>query len=189
VSRSLTAGMVTEVTASQLAPIVIIKAEFDGGDLRLWSGIGDLTYSSETYTGVGNIMALREITETTSLEATGIEITLSGIASSIIAIALAENYQGRPITVWFGALNNSGAIIADPYQIFKGRMDVLEIMESGETATVTMKCESRLIDFNRVKVKRYTSEDQKALYSGDKGCDFVARLQDQQLVWGRTSST
>lgn len=188
-SRDLTAGMITEVTAAQLSPIYIIKAEFDSGDLNLWSGIGDLTFNSETYTGVGNIIAIESIEENSSLEANGLSITLSGIPSSIISTALSEDYQGRFLTVWFGALDTSGAIVSDAYQMFKGRMDVLEISESAATATVNMKCENVLIDFNRTKERRYTPEDQKSEYAGDKGFDFVARLQDQQITWGRQNQS
>ena len=32
---------------------VAVKAEFDTADIRVWSGLGDATISSETYTGAG----------------------------------------------------------------------------------------------------------------------------------------
>jgi hypothetical protein len=32
-----------------------------------------------------------------------------------------------------------------------------------------------------------TDEDQKNLFSGDKGFEFIADLQDKELVWGKSS--
>jgi hypothetical protein len=187
-SRDLTAGMIAEVTARALQPIFIIKAEFDSGDLRLWTGIGDLTYDSEIYTGVGTILGMKEIVENQAVEASGLDISLSVIASSIISTALTENYQGRPITVWFGSVDDTGAVIVDPHEVFHGKMDVLEISEGADTCNVNMKCENETIELMKAKVRRYTSEDQKSLYSGDLAFDFVPSLQDKQLVWGRTIS-
>jgi len=46
-SRNLSAGMITEVTASQLKPAILVKAEFDSGDVLLWSGVGQITYNAQ----------------------------------------------------------------------------------------------------------------------------------------------
>lgn len=184
-SRGLTSGVVTEVESEQLSPILLLKAEFDGGDLRLWSGVGDIVYNSETYTGAGNLLGISNISETTDIEARGAVFALTGIDSSIISTALSENYQGRPISCWMGFLGNSPAIVADPVLLFKGRMDVLQIDESGAAATLSMQVENKLIDLKRSKVRRYTSEDQKQEYPSDLGLDFVPSLQDMELIWGK----
>ena len=48
-----------------------------------------------------------------------------------------------------------------------------------------MTAESKLIDLERSRARRYTSEDQKIDYPDDKGLDFIADLQDKAVVWGR----
>jgi hypothetical protein len=45
-SRNLTSGFLTELSASALQPFYAIKAEFQEGDIRLWTGHGDITISS-----------------------------------------------------------------------------------------------------------------------------------------------
>jgi len=45
--------------------------------------------------------------------------------------------------------------------------------------------ENKLIDLERPRVGRFTSEYQKSIYSEDKGFDFVESLQEQKLTWGR----
>ena len=63
-------------------------------------------------------------------------------------------------------------------------MDVMSIQESGEQATINITGESRLIDLEIARERRYTSEDQKIDFPDDKGLEFVADLQDKQIIWG-----
>jgi len=59
----------------------------------------------------------------------------------------------------------------------------MSIVENGETAEVSLTGESRLIDLERPRVRRWTSEDQKSLYSGDLGFDFLNSIQEKEIVW------
>jgi len=43
-----------------------------------------------------------------------------------------------------------------------------------------------MIAFERPYVRRYTDEDQKIEHPTDKGFEFVAAIQDLELVWGRS---
>ena len=45
-----------------------------------------------------------------------------------------------------------------------------------------------LIDLEKPSNKRYTSEEQKAIYPDDLGLDFVVDLQDMPIAWGRKST-
>jgi len=69
--------------------------------------------------------------------------------------------------------------------MFSGRMDTMSIKDSGDTANISLTAESRLIDLERSRERRYTSEDQKIDYPNDKGLEFIADLQNQEIVWGR----
>lgn len=86
---------------------------------------------------------------------------------------------------FLGVLNDSGAVVSDPYLLFSGRMDLMNIDDGGETCIISISAESRLIDLDRTRERRYTSEDQKIDFPNDKGLEFVADLQDKEIVWGR----
>lgn len=182
-SRDLDAALVTEFTASSLRPVMLAEFAFDSGTVRLWNGIGDLTVGSDTYTGAGNLISVSEYQETSKIEAQGFTFTLSGISSSILSIALAENYQGRRCNLYICALDTAGVLVSSPYQIFSGRMDTMQINESGETCSVALSAENNMVILQRAKERRYTSEDQRALYPDDAGLDFVAGLQDKEIIW------
>lgn len=181
-SRNLTAAMVTEVTGTTLTPVFFVKFEFDSGAVRFWSGLGDKTFNAEVYTGSGDLFAIAPPEETQQLKATNANFTLSGIPSSIISLALAEPYQGRLVTLWFAVLDDAGAIVADPFAQFKGRMDIMEIQDQGDTAAITVSAESILVDLERPKIKNYTDEDQQSVFSGDRFFEFVPQLQDMDIA-------
>ncbi len=56
--RSLTSQMQTVSEAEVVNLFYLIDFEFDSGTVRLWTGLGDLVWNSETYTGAGNILSI-----------------------------------------------------------------------------------------------------------------------------------
>jgi len=187
--RSLSANMVTEVSASQLSPILLASFSFST-PVRLWSGYGTITVGGVTYLGSGTLGTISPVEETTDLAARGINFQLSGVPSALIAVALSENYQGKACSVLFGALDASGVLVASPVTIFAGRMDVMAINDDGRTSTIGLSAENRLVDFRRPREVRYTHEEQQNLYPpgpgtpGDLGLEFVNAIQEKQIYWG-----
>lgn len=78
---------------------------------------------------------------------------------------------------------DDAVVIADPFLAFEGRLDVPDIIDDGETCTVTVSYESRLIDLERPRERRITHEDQQIDYPGDRFREYVAGLQDQVIIW------
>lgn len=186
-SRTLTTALGNALLAETVHPILLVKVNTAGGDVRMWSGIGDITFNAEIYSGVGTLGGVSEVEENVDLGAAGVTFSLSGIPSDMLSVVLSQVEHNRPATVWLGALDTTtGALIADPYQLFTGFTDVPTIEEGGEFASITLTAENKLVDLDRPRTRRYTSEDQKIDYPLDKGFDFVPGLQDAQVVWGRT---
>lgn len=183
-ARDLTAGMITEIDATELSPIFLIKGEFDSGDLNFWTGYGEITWNSDIYTGSGTLLNINEVSETQELVANGVDLSLNGIPSSLVSLALSEDYQGRPLSIWFGALDSNGAVVSDPTLVFKGKMDIMVIDDNADDAIITVSCESDLIGLRDSKERRYTDEDQKSEYPNDRGFEFVSTSQDITLTWG-----
>jgi hypothetical protein len=154
-------------------------------ELNVWSGVGDLSYSGETYLGVGDLLGISEIKESSDISATGINISLTGVKSSLVAVAKNHEYQGRPLTVRLGAFDASGNLVADPVIIFSGFMDTMTISEAGEYSTISIAVENKLIAFEKTKVRRYTAEDQKIEHPTDKGFEFVTAIVEKEIIWGR----
>lgn len=173
-----------DFSADSLHPFLAIKAEFDSGSVLIWGGYGDLDIDGETYTGGGSLLSISGIEETSEIAARGATVVLSGLDSAIIAIALQENYQNRQCAITVGSLDDNN-VVNGFYTLFRGRIDTMGIEESGEMASVTVAIENRLIDLDRPRTRRFTNEDQQALYPGDTGFSYVNDLQDKTIDWGR----
>ena len=148
--------------------------------LYFWNGIGDLSLDGNTYTGAGNLLNISEMRESSDIAAYGATLTLSGIPTNEINLALAEPYQGRRAIVKFGV---DVAGTKSSVTVFTGEMDQMSISFGPDTATISLDVESRLIDLNRPRIRRYTDADQQARYPGDLAFEFVTRLQSESLEW------
>lgn len=184
-SRSITSAVNTIFESSSVSPFLAIDLAFDGGNFTAWTGYGNITFGGTTYVGAGDFLSVSPVKENAEVQANGIDISLSGIPSDLISSALNETYQGRSCKLFLGVLDSSNAVVADPITLFSGRMDLMTIDDSGDTASINVTAESRLIDLDRTRERRYTSEDQKIDFPNDKGLDFIADLQDKEISWGR----
>ena len=293
---------------------VLVEAYFSSGAVYLWNGYGNLSYAGITYAGAGKLVEVSSVQESIETRANGFSVTLTGLDSSLLSIALSEPYTGRPfkakicflapdpdqettikvkvvstsggnkyfieeeqqaridfkkgnkyvldvsdasvdghpiklsttsdgthasgsaystgvtyeldgvtksesdyqnltnfnaatsrklkITVADDAptlyyycnvhsgmggsiIMNTDIIIYQPYTIFDGFMDVMRLNDSGGTANIALNCESQLIALERANTRRYTPEDQKIDFPNDEGLDYVAGLQDDEIIWGR----
>lgn len=66
-ARDLTAGMISAVQAETVRPILLAKIATTGGDVRVWTGIGDLTFAAEIYTGTGTLGGVSDVQESSDL--------------------------------------------------------------------------------------------------------------------------
>lgn len=183
-ARDLSTAYKAEITSGVCRPFLLFQAFFDSATIRFWNGVGNLVYAGDTYTGAGHLLNLSNIDETTKIESRGITLKLSGIPSSLISIALAENYQDRKIAVDIGFFDSSGTIVVSPYRFFSGKADVMEILDGSDTATISLSAENDIIILQRVNERRRTHEDQKLQSATDTFFKNVTSLQNQQIIWG-----
>jgi hypothetical protein len=166
-----------------------MEGRFSGGTVNLWTGIGETVWNGKTWTGAGNLAGASQIEETSDIKAVGVNVSLSGIPAELLSLVLQSIRGGDQVDLWLLAMDlSTGAIIGDPDDdlIFSGRADVPEITEDPAGPSISLALENRLIDLERARERRYTPEDQHIDYPGDKGFDYVASLQQQDIVWGRS---
>lgn len=222
-ARTLPGLLQSEIYQEVVRPFFAVDIDFDVrdgtdvngnpityGPLYMWSGYGNITINGKLYLGAGQIMNISSVEETTEMEAKGASITVTGIPSSFLSIALQEPYQGRECRIYFGMIVQEKSIVtqdddnivsqdvlqfitqsgvsAEYLEIFSGELDQMNISESGDTATISVTAENILIKLERPVVRRFTEEDQKTRYPADKGLEFVNALQDREIYWGRKSS-
>ena len=180
-TRTLPTGMSSVLGDGELNAYYAVEFNFTSGPIRLWTGYGDKTIYTNTYTGSGDLLSISGLEEVADLSAKSITIGLSAISSSIVSLALQEPYQNRECTVYLG-INDLA-----PLEIFSGYMNTMNITDEGETSSIQLTVDSKLVRLERASNWRYTNENHQARYDGDTFFSYVTDLQDKQVVWGRES--
>lgn len=210
-SRDLSNDTIVSINENVVYPFFATELRFDGDNiLRMWTGQGTLVLADGTqWVGLGQMLNISTIEETSELAVKGATLTLSGVPSEVLSLALSEPYQGRVCNIYFGTFiqgsilqeSTSYILLQDGSRInlenqstnfselFSGYMDQMNIEESGDTSTIELLVENKLVDLERARVARFTSGYQKSIYAGDLGLDFVEDLQDKQIPWGRKSGS
>lgn len=185
-SRDLPAGMGAAGAAAVVSPIFLARLDWPTGEVFAWTGYGNIAWDGQTWVGTGNLGTISAVRESAEGAANGVTLSLSGIPSGNLALALASDSQGRPGKIYFGMLAPDGTLAVDPYLIFDGVIDVCPVEDTGEMCQIAVQLEKELID-NRSLGRRYTHEDQQIDHPGDRGFEYVAGLVDKHIQWGTAS--
>lgn len=185
--RNLSSEMTAVSTAEVVRPILLVECDFDSGDVNLWNGVGSLDYGGKSYIGAGNLLAISTVGESVDMTADGLSVSLSGLNNSLLTLAKDEDYQGRKLIAKLGAMDENNDVVSSPVVIFTGFMDTMTINEAGDASSINLTVENKLIQLERARVRRFTDNDQKIDYPNDEGFSFVTKIQDKEIVWGRSS--
>jgi len=179
-SRTVPSALLTALSQPEVQPYYAVDLDFDSAPIRLWTGYGDKTIFTNSYTGGGSLLAISGLEEASDLSAKNITISLSGVPSSLVTVALDEPYQRRECKVYFGTTDTS-----DPIEVFSGLMNTMTIEDSGESSVITLTVESKLVRLEKASNRRYTEENHVARHPNDTFFSYVTSLQDKDVVWGR----
>lgn len=183
--RNMTAALEAALIAQNVRPALFFEGEFPSGFVRIWTGPFAVVWNGQTWAGLGNLIGFTGVDEGSDIIARGTSISLSGVPSDLVALAITDAQQGKPGKIWIGLVAADGSIVVDPVLAFAGRLDVPTIADGQDTCTITLTYESRLIDLNVARELRYTDQSQQQLYPGDRGFEYVTTIQDTEIVWGR----
>lgn len=182
-SRTIPSALLTALGQTNVAPFYAVEFDFDTAPVRFWTGYGDRTIEGNSYLGAGSLIGISGLEEVGDLSAKSATISLSGVPTELVSLALQEPYQNRACRILFGVVD-----VTEVIEVFGGFMDTMDIEDSGDSSIITLTVESKLVQLERAKERRYTHESQQSRYSGDTFFSFVSDLQDKDVIWGRSSA-
>lgn len=184
-ARNLTSGFAAALLQPNVRPFDLIEIGFAGGTQYLCGLDFPVDYGGHTYTPALGLMAVEPITETsTSYE--GLSLTVAGVSSGSVALALTEKMQGRPITHRMAVLDDAGVLQVDA-NVWSGLMDAPAFTDSPGGAAVKINAEHLMALWDRPQTRRYTHAQQQALYPDDLGLEFIAQMEQATLVWPKAA--
>lgn len=182
-ARNLTTGFLAEAAAAYNRPVVLFRGDFDGGNLNLWTGLGDLSWAGQTWLGNGWFVGLDGGEETTAVEAVDMTVLLSGVPQSLLSLVMGGQVQGALGAVWIAFLDSGGALVPDPYLWWKGWYSHAEIDYDAASPEVRLVYDSPLADMERPRELRWTNDAQQLIFPGDRGFEYVQAAANWHGVW------
>ena len=186
-TRSLTTAVKNELATDDIRPIHLITIGF-GTPVNItdcsFSLTSSVSGSSVTYASSDFILGISNFTEETDITKTSINLTLSGADQTFISVCLNENIVNDGVVVYRGFLNDSNALIADPFLLYKGTIDTFGISESGTGSSVTLRIVSHWADFEKMNGRKTNNISQQRFFSTDVGMDFSSETV-LDIKWGR----
>jgi hypothetical protein len=174
---------------------LLIELQFDsamGGTQRMTNFPIDLPTGGYTWTGLGNVIGIDDITS--SIEAGTEQLTLSLSASSAMLAATIGNveaYRGRAAKIYLQFLYpNTTVPMLNPILIFPGYMNPVKTEFSGEDSDTGIVgaiklplSRSGMARSRNATGIRLTNVQQQLRYSGDTGLEYMRDLIENPTIW------
>jgi len=181
--RELPSNYAQQLDQRVLAPAFFVHLEWASGPVYCWGGYGNITWGGHTWQGTGELGTISQIGESSDTRANGVQLTLSGIPSEMVAAAFLGKSQGAPAQIYLGLFDEQMQLVSAPLCLFDGVIDSSGFEDTGETSTITVNLEKELID-RRDDPRRFTHEDQQLDAPGDRFFEQVAWLSQNQITFG-----
>lgn len=183
-TRGLTTAARDASLAGHVRVVLLVQLDFDSGTTRVNSTERTISWGGEDFLGAGNLGKVSPIEEGIEQQAYGLSFQLTGIPAEFVSLALSEEAQGRAAKLWLGFFDADMVLIADPYLVFQGLIDTLDLSLGAEAAITLVAIDRRSRWEQPLDRPRYTNADQQARFPGDLGCEFVSQMADKELLWG-----
>lgn len=184
-TRPFTTEQASAIAATVVRPVLLFQGEFADQTIYAWTGVGDLSWNGQTWKGTGEFLQAGDIEEGVELQASSVSVTLTGIQSALLSEVLQEAQSNADGRIYLGLLDDTGVLIGDPYQIYRGRLDVPSVADGGQTGTIKITYQSFLVDLFRKRSLRYTDAKQKTLFPDDKGLEYSTAIAQWNEQWGK----
>ena len=186
-TRSLTSAVKTELATNDIRPVHLITLGF-GTPVNItdcsFSLTSSVSGSSVTYNASDFILGISNHTEETDITKSSVSLVLSGADQTFISTVLGENVVNDSVDIFRGFLNDSNALISDPFLLYRGKIDSFDISEGDKESTVGLRIVSNWADFEKKNGRKTNKTSQQRFFSADVGMDFASQTV-QDIKWGR----
>lgn len=183
--RTLSGPVITAIAQKQVALAQLVRMDLDIPWYVNTSG-WDLTWGGNTYLGVGGAGRIDEV-EDSPAELRSLQFELPAVNADDIATALAADVQGRLVTLYTAVFDPTSYAVLDAIVEWQGRLDVMNIADSGDVSIIQVSAEHVGIDLLRPSGLKYSHQDQQRLYPGERSFEYVIDQSEQQIVFPAAS--
>lgn len=182
--RQLTAELKASLKSRSLCFALLVQVDHPAGMARLWTGVGPLQWSDETWRGIGTIGGVSGVESSGQISIQSVDLTLSGVSREAIAEFLDGEIKGRVARIWWAAISDQGTVIPDPILCAVMSLDT-RTYSIADDGGITLKISGQLglWQLEKPLAWAWSSEQQKLTYPDDTGFDDIPGLINQKLAW------
>ncbi|MCW0235284.1 MAG: hypothetical protein OJJ21_16920 [Ferrovibrio sp.] len=166
--------------------VILVYLDFTSGPIRVCLSDWDVVSAGQTWQALGKLGSISAIDVPMNGTAPIVTLTLSGVDPAIVPKALnsSDEVKGRGVAIYVQFKDSNFQNFDSPYALFIGTMDQMSIDGSGvDTRTIEVSVEW-LFTRRAIPPFAYLSDrDQKTLFPGDRGLEFMASMQSKTIEW------
>lgn len=182
-ARGLTTAVNNELATDKLNPVTLLYLNVGSG-YRFTDHYKDITFDSNTYTASSLLLGVTSTSESSEITVSNLTLKFTGADQTIISLFLNNQYLEREVEVYKGFLDANQAVIADPFLLFKGRVESFGINETLDSSDVDIVVTSHWSDFEKLEGRKTNTNSQQLHFVNDKGFEFASQTT-QDIKWGR----
>ncbi len=160
----------------------------DPAPAGFWNDVGNVTIGGKVYNGSGNLISISSLGAKGDMTIPGLQITLSGVASSAVSLVRGKSVGQAPISVKLGIFDVATHEIIGPLAShFDGFIDdvVIKTPASGGDSTITFTCESTSRALTATGTATRSPASCHARDPNDGFYDYTAVQRTKPLYFGR----
>lgn len=182
--RGFSGTIETALAGTVVNAALLVYLDWPGGAARYWTGVGDLSWDSQTWTGVGDLGRIDKVADGIEKKDIGVEMSLNLLNDTIRNEITTNDPRGRDASIYLAVMNVDPVSVSDAYELFPGFIDRVEIEDGGTTGKIIVRVVSELARVKKERFVQLSAAHQQWLYPGDEGMEFAAKM-DEPVLWGR----
>ena len=186
--RDLPPALQGEIEKPELRPFLGVHIDLPDPVFAV-TGNASITYGGETWTAIGGLGQIDTVGEATDGSSVGVKATLYQVPAEFRDDVADQATRGCLYELFVGALDAAYREVIGFKLIWKGRLDTYEIVDGGETITVSAGGESRMRDQRRPAIRRFTNWWQQRRYPGDLAFQYVSKMVEVPILWAKAKQS
>ena len=140
------------------------------------------------YKANGFILGLDGVKESSNLNIGSLTLGVSSVNQTLISDMLANGHLNRRVKISRAFLDSDNELITDAiFQVYSGRIESMNIRESGEDSVMELSVANHWADFERQSGRQTNNTSQQHHFENDLSMEFAPQT-GKKLVWGEIST-
>ncbi len=198
-SRPIDPGLLAALTATTGRRRQLLALEFGGGTVRLTTAGKALQATTAEdgtvlWSAMGGLLTIGAVEEKPDLAGSGMDLTVSGVDQTVLALILGDQYRGRLARAYEVMIGDDGHVVGLPLLTCKGRMNGSwkvrqhRAQRTGaSTVTISTKITDLAADLEHVSGIQMNEGSHQLYYAGDTGLANVVTLANRVVYWTGTN--